>query len=142
MSMVAGPTVPESRPHPPQPTGTSAADLRCLGAVMLGGAVVLPVMPAVGPLCPLRRVTGVPCPFCGMTTGVTATAHGDLLGAVAANPAAPLLVLAVLLAFVPRLYRSRHLRSVVRTPRPARRVLPWIALPLLWIWELHRYDRI
>ncbi len=121
---------------------TPARDLRALGAVMAAGAVVLPFAPAVGPLCPLRRVTGVPCPFCGMTTGVLALSRGDVLAAFAANPVAPVLVVAVMLAFLPFVYRSDPFRAVLPRARPAGRIAPWLLLPVLWIWELHRFDHI
>jgi uncharacterized protein DUF2752 len=73
--------------------------LRAAGAVMLAGAVVRPHLPAhLGPPCPLRTLTGVPCPFCGMTRGVTAFVHGDLGASLMFNPGAVLLVaLAVVL---------------------------------------------
>lgn len=120
----------------------AARDLRSLGGLMAGGAVVLPFLPDVGPLCPLRRATGVPCPFCGMTTGVLALARGDAVAAVAANPAAPLLVAAVVISFLPLVYRSRLFRTAAARARRGGRVLPWLMLPLLWIWQLHRFDYI
>ena len=38
--------------------------------------------------CPLRSMTGVPCPFCGMTRGVTAAVHGNVVDAARSTPAA------------------------------------------------------
>lgn len=119
-----------------------AGDLQVLGALMVVGAAALPVLPDVGPLCPLRRLTGVPCPFCGMTTGVLALSRGDVIAAFAANPVAPLIVAAVVLSFLPFIYRSRPLREGFARARPAGRVVPWLLLPLLWVWELHRFDYI
>ena len=53
--------------------------------------------------CPLRTLTGIPCPLCGMTTAATGLASGDLGAALAANPfvlvlAGFTLVMAVLMA--------------------------------------------
>jgi Protein of unknown function (DUF2752) len=38
--------------------------------------------------CPLRTLTGVPCPFCGMTTATVALAHGQLAIAARTSPLA------------------------------------------------------
>ncbi len=120
--------------------GGRAADFRMLGLSMVGGGVALQFLPAVGPLCPLRRTTGVPCPFCGMTTGVLALARGDVAAAFAANPLAPFLVLVVLIAFVTPLWRTL---SNLRLPEPLyerRHVIPWVLLAPLWLFQLHRFD--
>lgn len=42
------------------------------------------------PACPMRSVTGIPCPGCGMTTAGLSLAHGDIGGAFAASPLAAL----------------------------------------------------
>lgn len=36
--------------------------------------------------CPFKRVTGIPCPGCGMTRAVRLVLHGDLAGATAMHP--------------------------------------------------------
>ena len=104
--------------------------LRWLGGAMLALGAALPHVPGnPGLPCPLRTLTGVPCPFCGLTTSVKATLHGDLHRAVAANPFG---ILAVLVA-------------VVLMVRPGwRRVrVPILALTAggaaSWLFELHRY---
>jgi hypothetical protein len=107
-------------------------ELRSAGAVMLAGALVLPVLPGhPGMACPLRALTGVPCPFCGMTTSVVDSARGDVHGALAASPAG---LAAVVLAVG------------VLIVRPRRIVVPWIValggLTGMWLWELHRFGFI
>jgi Protein of unknown function (DUF2752) len=104
--------------------------VRTFSAGMLAFAAIRPLLPVeVVPPCPLRTITGVPCPLCGMTRGVTAAVHGNLGHALFLNPgsiAAVLLALAVLLAW--------------RTRRVTVRV--WIivaALGLLWSWQLFKY---
>ena len=74
--------------------------------------------------CPLRTLTGIPCPLCGMTTAATGLASGDLGAAVAANPfvlvlAGFTLVMAVLMA-ARALGRLGPRRSMAGVPPPTR----------------------
>ncbi len=107
------------------------SDLRVAAGLMLGaGAVKAAFDLHAGLPCPLRAVTGIPCPLCGMTTSVTATMRADVVGAFAANPAGPLLVIAAALLFIiPR----RRTLDVPRWSLPA-------ALMLMWVWELARFN--
>jgi hypothetical protein len=60
--------------------------------------------------CPLRTLTGIPCPACGMTTASTDLVAGDLAAALAANP----FVKAMKTVSIPRdLYAQDDLREVV-----------------------------
>lgn len=59
---------------------------------LLGFAVSF-VFPTTGlgiDLCPLHAVTGLPCPGCGLTRGVSLVSQGDPLLAVGAHAFAPL----------------------------------------------------
>ena len=106
-------------------------DIRIAGGVMLGAAAVkVAFLPAhAGLPCPLRTFTGIPCPFCGMTTSVTNAVQLKWGSALAANPAGLLVVFAaVALLAVPRL-------RAVDVPR----WLPHAALTLMWMWELFRF---
>jgi hypothetical protein len=104
--------------------------LRFLGIVMFVGAFALPLLPLDGPvLCPLRRFTGVPCPFCGMTRGVVALAHGDLFSSLTFNPGAVVvvaLVIAVLVAW-----------RVQRVFLPTWTIFSFFVL--LWAYQLFKY---
>jgi hypothetical protein len=96
---------------------------------MLPAAVVLPLIPGhPGLACPLRTLTGVPCPLCGMTTSVESTVRLHLRDALAANPAGVALVVAAVALFL---------------LRPHRLVLPPLTVPLalaaMWLFELHRF---
>ena len=77
---------------------------------MAASAVAAPLLSDVGPLCPVRWLTGIPCPGCGMRGGVTAIAHGDVVAGLAANPLAVILVLIVAAAWLSLLVRARASR--------------------------------
>ncbi|WP_240487083.1 DUF2752 domain-containing protein [Actinomadura flavalba] len=80
--------------------GPSGVLLR--GAVMAGAAVVVAWVHGVsdpGVLCPLRAVTGIPCPLCGGTTVFVEMGSGRPVRALLANPV--VLVGAVLFALAP-----------------------------------------
>src|SRR5205823_2689020 len=84
---------PGARAHLATALGIDLKPLRVGGAGMLAVAAVRPWLPStLGPPCPLRTVTGIPCPFCGMTRGVTALVHGQLSNAFWFNPGAFLVV--------------------------------------------------
>lgn len=104
--------------------------LRTPGAVLLVGGLVLAHLPTgVGLPCPLRTLTGVPCPFCGMTTSVRQTLGGHLRSAIGAAPLGVVAVAAAVIAVLgvgPRTFR--------------------VACPLLigvigleWVFELVRF---
>ena len=97
---------------------------------MLAAGSALPLLPVQPALpCPLRSLTGLPCPFCGMTRSVTAAIHLRLDEALVLNPAG---VLAVVVAI--GLLVAWRVRSVEVPVRAAP-----IALLLLWVWQLARY---
>ena len=97
---------------------------------MLAAAAVLPVLPGhPGLACPLRTLTGVPCPLCGMTTSVEETVRGHLSRAFAANPAGIAAVAVALFLIVGRPERLRV---------PA--ALPLVVLAAAWVFELHRFS--
>src|SRR5690242_14957719 len=49
-----------------------------------------------GPGCPFRAITGIECPFCGMTRATLAIGRGDLHAALALHPFAPVVLLGIL----------------------------------------------
>ncbi len=100
----------------------------------LGGVAGGPI------LCPLRAFTGVPCPFCGMTTSFVATASGDLAGAFTASPLGPpLWVACIAIAIVSAALLARRRRITI-----GRRLIvaaTAVGAPLmagLWIYQLWR----
>ena len=96
--------------------------------------------------CPLRTLTGVPCPFCGMTTATVAMAHGQWSAAAAASPLACLV--AVLAAGTAPVLAARA-AGRAPLPRPAanrtrRRVAQGasVVVGLSWLFQLHRFGFI
>lgn len=68
-------------------------------AVLATAAVLAPSPAAPGPdLCPFRRMTGLPCPACGLTRSWVACAHGDLSAAFGYNLFGPLFMLVAVVA--------------------------------------------
>jgi hypothetical protein len=104
-------------------------DLRLGATLLLGVAAVRAALPGEhGFPCPLRTLTGIPCPLCGMTTSVTETVELDLGDAVAANPAGVALVaLAVAIVLGP------GRRLIIGSS------LVYFGLAAVWLWELHRF---
>ena len=109
------------------PGARTARDARLAATAMLGFAVAWPRLPVHPPLaCPLRTLTGMPCPLCGMTRAVVAAMHGHVLESLRFNPAG---VLVVLLALA--LLAGMKLERV--------RVPPWLLVTLvalLWAWNV------
>ncbi len=102
-------------------------DLRYAAAGMLGIAAIWPFFPAHPPnVCPLRSLTGIPCPFCGMTRSVVAAVHGDFVTSLRYNPAG-ILVVAIAIAMLVGWRTER-----VRLPNW---LLP-VMFGLLWVWNL------
>jgi hypothetical protein len=61
-------------------------------------------------ICPLRHLTGIPCPTCGMTRSFMAIVRGDWLQALAAHLFGPVLFASFLIAIV-------HIASELLTGR-------------------------
>ena len=105
-------------------------DLRYSAVAGFAAGSAIQLLPVHLPLaCPLRTVTGVPCPLCGMTTSVTATVRLDLGAALAATPAGIAAVVAALLVLV---LRPRFVRLPVPTP--------YLVLGCMWLYQLHRFS--
>lgn len=100
-----------------------------LVAAVLLGQVHPKHRPAL--VCPLRAVTGIPCPFCGGTTAAAHVGRADLLAAVRASPLA--VVGAPVVAVWPVLRRQ-----LARVPRRAQVAALAVGVAGSELWQLHR----
>jgi hypothetical protein len=104
------------------------SELRLAGAGLIAGGAALQLSPVHVPIfCPLRTLTGIPCPLCGMTTSVEATVRLDLPSALAATPAGIALVAGAITVLVLR-------PSAIRLPAPAL----YATLAAMWVYQLFR----
>jgi hypothetical protein len=105
--------------------------IRLAGLALAPAALALawlPVDPV--PPCPLRTLTGIPCPLCGATRGVIAAVHGHLGHALELNPASLLvLALAAILVLGWRVERVRI---------PVWGIVAVFAV--LWSYQLFKYS--
>jgi Protein of unknown function (DUF2752) len=107
-----------------------------LGAAAVAlSAVKLPGRPHT--VCPLRALTGIPCPFCGGTTAAVDVGRGDLGGALVASPLAVLGALLLVLAATP--WGRRAVRSWRAQPSTSRLLLGGAVLVLSECWQLTRF---
>jgi hypothetical protein len=121
--------------------------LAVTAAALVPAAIAYPALHAAtgfAPVCPLREVTGVPCPFCGGTTSATALAGGRLTDALAANPFVPVLAVAlagVLLLVVARAVgRVAPPRSWPQGRQRAAALASGALVAASWAFQLARYD--
>lgn len=112
------------------PVGIDLKGLRIAAVAMIiaGLAYRLGALQSIV-LCPLRRVTGVPCPFCGATRSVGAAIQGDLGASLALNPVGILVVVTAIVLVV----AWRRRRVVI----PTWAVVTFFAL--LWAYQLFKY---
>ncbi len=102
--------------------------LRVAAAAMTAVAAAWPILPFHPPFaCPLRAVTGIPCPLCGMTRSVVAAVHGHIVTSLAFNPGGIVVVMLALVALV----RPSSLTRL--------RVPIWAVFTVfgaLWLWNI------
>lgn len=133
----------EGSQHAPLRAALAAPSVELAGAALclatLGaaacGALTAGQQLGDGPLpCPFREVTGLPCPFCGMTHSLLALGGGDLRESVHLNPLGPAALVLALVALLP-LARAALAGSRLRLPRAAL-VLGLATLAAAWTLQL------
>ena len=114
--------------------GTEAVLIRA-AAVIAAGAVLARLYTSTDPgvLCPLRAMTGVPCPFCGSTTALLEVGSGDLAAALVAQPVTMLAVAALVTA------PGGWMRGWSALAYRKKVALIAGALVLSWVYQLYRF---
>ena len=115
--------------------------------LLIGALILVSLAPGLAlnlAHCPLRDITGFPCPTCGGTQTATHVVQGHWWSALQANPMVLLLgvayVLAAVYAGLATLIPSwrRSLQLTAHEKRTAR-LLAVLLLFLNWAWLVYRY---
>jgi hypothetical protein len=94
----------------------AALGLAALGAVPPGQLSGLPI------LCPIRRVTGLPCPTCGMTRSWNAALRLDVPSSIRHHPAGIAALASTIVALSGSDARARLTTAIEETPAPIKLV--------------------
>ncbi len=121
------------------PAATTTTVVAAAGLLALGAAFVLsPEHIEDGPvLCPFRRLTGLPCPGCGLTRAWVYLAHGWWRESLVAHPFGAVAMVAtvgLVAAVVGARLRRRpppDLDAVVRRPVVLAVVAAWLAFSVV-----------
>ncbi len=133
------------------PTGRLvAAGLAASGPLAAAASVYLSGKDLVaGPVvCPLRLMTGVPCPFCGSTTSFAHLGGMRFREAFLANPAGPVLFTAIVVAALVGVAAAATGRRPLLVGRLSRwlvwavRLAVVAAVAMMWFAELVRFSVI
>jgi hypothetical protein len=142
--MLGAPTIPV---HPAARTpiaarsGVGATVLR--GSVAGAAALVLAHLTVVGrpaTLCPLRALTGVPCPLCGGTTAAVHIGRLDVAGALRASPfVVGCALLVVLTPVLLAIHRASGRAAFTQRARYRLLLLALVGVVFSEIWQLVRF---
>ena len=126
-----------------QKEGTASRQRRWLEAaslilLLLGIAALLLLAYSFGiVICPLKRLTGLPCPTCGSTRAVVCALRGDFAGAFAFQP----LVMTAVVAAGPMAlvaWLSPHAKRLLRgvACHPLTWVVGGLAVAANWVYVI------
>ena len=101
---------------------------RLLALALLAGSLLLPLLafdwvtsPRSLVLCPLRAVTGIPCPSCGLTRALAHLERGHLAQALKFHPFSPLILVLALALIVLLLLELVSRKRIIFNPLLNRR---------------------
>ncbi|MCA1839540.1 MAG: DUF2752 domain-containing protein [Actinomycetota bacterium] len=124
----------------------AAAQASLLLGLITAGAFLAITSLKLPLICPLRRLTGVPCPMCGMTTGTVSFMQGHLVAAFKANPLSLPFVPGMGFLLIDRLRKAVAQPKVAPNPglRTRKQVTIIYAVAIsavlgAWIFELFRF---
>jgi hypothetical protein len=114
-------------------------DRRGVAAILVAGAFSLPrgVLRDAPTLCPFRRVTGLPCPTCGLTRSWQAAAHLRLRDSLAYHPLGAATFVAAVMVALAEPSAGTGMAHALAQRREVRlsAAAVWLAT---WAWRVRR----
>ena len=117
---------------------------RLLALVLLAGSLLLPFLafdwvtsPNSPVLCPLRAVTGIPCPSCGLTRALAHLERGHVAEALRFHPFVPLVFAAALVLIALLLVELATHRAIIVNPLKSRRSI-YILFAVVVVFQVGR----
>lgn len=111
---------------------TEERQLVVLWGVLVAASILLRpfwlLLPPLLPPCPLRTLTGLPCPTCGTAHAAVALLDGRILAALAANP---MTTVAAVLFLVGGMLAPLWVLAGGRIPALSAQPPPWLRLLML-----------
>jgi hypothetical protein len=86
--------------------------------------------------CPIRAVTGVPCPGCGLTRATLELLRGDLTGSLQTHAFAPVFLAALIIMLVSLVLPEEHRQRLLSTLHnwEAKGLTVWVLFGLILYW--------
>ena len=105
----------------------------------LGTSVILPHGEVDGlRLCPFYHITGIECPFCGMTRGFVAMSHLDPITAIEFNVGTPLVYFAFIAIFIRSIWSLKEKRLDNQPQFPKGIFTSWMILSIMaFSWMMY-----
>tara|TARA_B100002051_G_C16520962_1_gene527699 strand:+ start:323 stop:736 length:414 start_codon:yes stop_codon:yes gene_type:complete len=105
----------------------------------LGTSVILPHGEVDGlRLCPFFHITGIECPFCGMTRGFVAMSHLDPISAIEFNVGTPLVYFAFIAIFIRSIWSLKEKRLDNQPQFPKGIFTSWLILSIMaFSWMMY-----